>query len=82
MDSFIAAVDPQTVLVIGTIVVTLLLGALLFKVLKASAGLILTLAAIVLGLQYLFGISPNQLWHEIANLPQDLSQLMSSFEGF
>ena len=80
MNSFIEAVDPQTVLVISAIAVALLLGTLLIRILKAGAGLILTILAIVLVLQYVFGISPNQLWGEIANLPQEVTQWLKSFD--
>lgn len=80
MNSFVEAVDPQTVLVIAAIAVALLLSTLLIRILKASVGLILTILAIVLVLQYLFGISPDQLWSEIANLPQAVTQLVKSFD--
>lgn len=78
MDSLLESIDSQTILVIGAIVVTLLLVRLLFRVLNAGLGTILTLAAIVLLLQYVFGISPRQLWFEISHLPQDLVQLAKS----
>jgi len=90
MDSLIGAVDSQTVLAIAAIAVSLLLVTLLFRILKAGLGLILTILAIVLVLQSVFGISAGQLWGEIGNLPQDaiqlvksldLNSLMSSFNG-
>ena len=90
MDSFIGSVDSQTVLVVAAIAVSLLLVTLLVRILKAGSGLILTILAIMLVLQYVFGISPRQLWGEIGNLPQDaiqlvknldLNSLMSSFNG-
>ena len=90
MDSLIGSVDSQTVLVVAAIAVCLLLVTLLFRILKAGLGLILTILAIVLVLQSVFGISPGQLWGEIGNLPQDaiqlvksldLNSLMSSFNG-
>jgi hypothetical protein len=90
MDSLIGSVDSQTVLVVAAIAVSLLLVTLLFRILKAGLGLILTILAIVLVLQSVFGISAGQLWGEIGNLPQeaiqlvkslDLNSLMSSFNG-
>lgn len=90
MDSLIGSVDSQTVLVVAAITVSLLLVTLLVRILKAGLGLILTILALVLVLQYVFGISPGQLWGEIRNLPQDalqlvksldLNSLMSSFNG-
>lgn len=72
MDNLLTSVDSQTVLFISAIVVAFLLLRLLFRILSGTGGLILTIVAIVLGLQYLFGISPSQLWQEIAHLPQEL----------
>ena len=80
MDYLIGSVDSQTVLVIAAIVVTLLLVKLLFRILKAGLGLILTILVVVLLLQSVFGISPGQLWAEIGNLPQDAMQLVQSFD--
>ncbi len=80
MDSLIGSLDSQTVLVVAAIAVSLLLVTLLFRILKAGLGLILTILAIVLVLQSVFGISPGQLWGEIGNLPQDAIQLVKSFD--
>jgi ABC-type multidrug transport system permease subunit len=81
MDALTGLVDSQTVLVIAAIAVLLLLVTLLLKILRANLGLILTLIAIVLGLQYFFGIDPNQLLSEIGNLPQDVMQLIQNFNA-
>lgn len=81
MDSLTSLVDSQTVLVIAATTVLLLLVTQLVKILRANLGLILTLIAIVLGLQYFFGVDPNQLWNEIGNLPQDIMQLIQSFNA-
>jgi hypothetical protein len=80
MDSLIGSVDSQAVLVVAAIAVSLLLVTLLFRILKAGLGLILTILAIVLVLQSVFGISPGQLWGEIGNLPQDAIQLVKSLD--
>ena len=80
MDSVIGLVDSQTVLVVAAIAISLLLVTLLFRILKAGLGLILTILAIVLVLQSVFGISPGQLWGEIGNLPQDAIQLVKSLD--
>lgn len=80
MDSLIGSVDSQAVLVIAAIAMAILLGTLLVKILKASFRLILTILAIVLILQYGFGISPNQMWGEIGHLPQGAIQLIQSFD--
>ncbi|MBD2157873.1 hypothetical protein [Leptolyngbya sp. FACHB-16] len=80
MDSLISSVDSQSVLIIAAIAVALLLGALVVRIVKASLGLILPILAIVLIMQYGFGISPAQLWREIGNLPQDIVQLARGFD--
>ena len=80
MDSLIGSLDSQTVLVVAAITVSLLLATLLIRILKASFGLILTILALVVVLQYVFGISPAQLWREIGNLPQDTMQLVKSLD--
>ena len=80
MDSLIGSVDSQTVLVVAAIAVSLLVITLLYRILKAGLGLILTTLAIVLVLQSVFGISPGQLWGEVGNLPQDAIQLVKSLD--
>lgn len=80
MDGLLNNIDTQTVLVIGAVVVAFLLLRLFFRILSGGAGLILTIVAIVLGLQYLFGISPYQLWREIAHLPQELLHLVENIQ--
>ena len=62
--------DTQLVLLVAAVAVVVLGFRLVFQVVKVGAGSILGLVAIVLGLQYLFGISPKQLWFEIGHLPQ------------
>lgn len=79
MNSLFDGFDSQTVLLIAAIAVAFLLIRLLFRILNVSLGLILTIVAIVLVLQYLFGISPRQLWFEISHLPQDLARLIQGF---
>lgn len=79
MDSVLSSIDPQVVLLIAAIVIGLLLIQLLFRVLNVGLGTILTIAAIVLIMQYIFGISPKQLWFEISHLPQDLVRLAKGF---
>jgi hypothetical protein len=80
MDSLISSVDSQAVLVISAVAVALLLGTLLFRILVATWGLILAILAIGLVMQYGFGISPRQLWEAIGHLPQDVTQLVKSFD--
>lgn len=80
MDSFTSLVDAQTVLLVGAIATALLLVLLLVRLLKVGARLLLGIAAIVLILQYGFGISPAQLWSEISSLPQELLRLIQGVD--
>lgn len=80
MDSFLNSVDSQSVLVIAAIAVAFLLARLLIAILRTSLGLIFSILAIVLVLQYGFGIGPHQLWREIGHLPQEAIQLVQNFD--
>ncbi len=70
MNPVFDGMDTQLVLLVAAVAVVVLGFRLVFQVVKVGAGSILGLVAIVLGLQYLFGISPKQLWFEIGHLPQ------------
>ena len=52
----------EIVLVIGAILVAWLVFTWLFKVIKVSLKTAFLIAAIVLILQFAFGISPQKLW--------------------
>ncbi len=75
MDFLADLADSRVVLLGGAIAVFFLLSKLLFRVLSSSAGTLLTLVAIVLILQYAFGISPKSLWYEVSHLLQSLARL-------
>lgn len=81
MDNLFESIDSQTVLLIAAIAVALLLLRLLFRILNVGLGMILTIVAIVLVLQFVFGISPRQLWFEVSHLPQDLARLVKGFSA-
>ncbi len=78
MSSVFDGVDAQAVLLIAAVVVVVLAFRLLFQVLKVGTGSILGIIAIVLGLQYLFGIAPKQLWFEVSHLPQMAMRFVQS----
>jgi hypothetical protein len=78
MSSVLSGVDPQVVLLIAALVVVVLAFRLLFQILKVGAGSILGIIAIVLGLQYVFGIAPKQLWFEVSHLPQVAMRFVQS----
>ncbi|MEA5536256.1 hypothetical protein [Crocosphaera sp. XPORK-15E] len=63
------------ILFIAALLVSWLVFRWLFTVIKSSATTALTVAAIILLLQFTFGISPQELWKEIINLPQTFQHL-------
>ncbi|WP_017297507.1 hypothetical protein [Nodosilinea nodulosa] len=79
MDSMFGSVDSQLVLLIAAIAVVVLASRLLFRILAVGYGPLIGLVVIVVALQYLFGISPKQLWFEVAHLPQMAMKFFNSF---
>jgi len=66
-------------ILIAALVVSGLLLTWLLKVVKATFSAALSIAAIALVLQLVFGIGPNQLWQQVIQVPQ---QLWESVTGF
>jgi hypothetical protein len=64
----------RLILLIAAILVSWLVFTGLVKVAKTTIGTALAIAAIVLALQIIFGINPQELWQEIIQLPQTLWQ--------
>lgn len=58
------------ILLIAALIVSWLVFTWLVKIVKLTVGTALIIAGIVLILQLLFGVNPNQLWQQILNLPQ------------
>ncbi|MEO8891537.1 MAG: hypothetical protein ABI417_08375 [Coleofasciculaceae cyanobacterium] len=75
----IESFDSQTVLLIGAIAVAFLLIRLFLRIFNVGLGLILSIIAIALILQYGFDISPRELWYEVSRLPQHLLRLTKNF---
>ena len=72
------SVDTRTVALAGAIAIIFLLSRLIFK--SFNTGVIstaVTIIAIFLILQYAFGVSPREMWHEIARLPHTLSHSLT-----
>jgi len=67
----------ELIILIASLLVSWLVFNWAFKVLKASVGTAIALAAIVLVMQLLFGIGPNQLFQHITHLPETLSKIFS-----
>ncbi len=60
------------IILIAAIFVAWLVFTWLVKVVKASISTAITIAVIVLILQLVFGIGPQELWQQILDLPQML----------
>ncbi|MGB3201971.1 MAG: hypothetical protein WBA99_13790 [Nodosilinea sp.] len=78
MDSVFSSVDSQLVLLVAAIAVVVLAARLLFRILSVGYSPLIGLVAIVAALQYLFGISPRQLWFEVSHLPQIAMKFVNS----
>ncbi len=66
----------ELIILIASLLVSWLVFNWAFKVLKSSIGTAIALAAIVLVMQLLFGIGPNQLFQHITHLPQTLGKII------
>ncbi len=65
------------ILLVGAIVVSWLVFTWLINVVKTTVMTAVAIATIILLLQIVFGIGPQQLWQEITHLPQTLIRLIS-----
>lgn len=65
------------ILVIAAIVISILVFTWLIKIVKATIGTAIVIAAIVLVLQLVFGIGPSQLWEQISQIPQAIWHMVS-----
>jgi hypothetical protein len=55
-------------IVVASLLVAFFVFAWLLKVVKATIGTALAIAAVVLGLQLFFGVGPDELWLQITQL--------------
>lgn len=78
MENLLSSVDSQAVLLVAAIAVVILFFNLVAKVLRVGLTQLIALAAIVLTLNYGFGIAPRQLWFEVSHLP---TIIMRFFQG-
>jgi hypothetical protein len=66
----------ELIIVIASVVITWLIFTWLIKVLKASLSTAITIAAILLILQLVFGIQYQTIWQEVIKLPEIIWQLL------
>lgn len=63
------------VILLAAIVISILVFTWLVKVLKATIGTAILIAAIVLAASLLFGIGPGQIWQQVSQFFRSIWQL-------
>ena len=66
----------ELIILIAALIVSWLVFTALVKVVKTTVSTAITIAAIVLILQLIFGVAPQELWQQITQLPQILWNLV------
>ncbi|NJK36456.1 MAG: hypothetical protein HC825_06625 [Oscillatoriales cyanobacterium RM1_1_9] len=66
---------PELILLLTSLLVAWLVFTWFIKVLKASINTALSVAVIILVLQLLFGIGPQEFFQQIFSLPEKLGEL-------
>ena len=64
------------VILTGALIIAYLVFIGLIKIIKASLTTAISIALLVLLLQLIFGIQPEQLWQQIRELPDTLRSLI------
>jgi len=64
-------------ILIAALIVSWLVFTALIKIVKTTISTAIAIAAIVLGLQLVFGINPQDLWQQITQLPQILWHIVT-----
>ena len=67
----------ELIILIAALIVSWLVFTALVKVVKTTVSTAITIAAIVLILQLIFGVAPQELWQQITQLPQILWNLVT-----
>lgn len=65
------------IILLAALIVSWLVFTALIKVVKTTVSTAIAIAAIVLVLQLVFGINPQDLWQQIITLPQTLQQIIT-----
>ncbi|MGL5080181.1 MAG: hypothetical protein ACRC8A_01710 [Microcoleaceae cyanobacterium] len=71
----VPAIPLELIILLAALLISWLVFTWLVKVLKASINTALSIAAIVLVLQLLFGIGPQELFQQLTTLPEKLGEL-------
>jgi ABC-type multidrug transport system permease subunit len=64
-------------LLIAALVISVLVFTWLIKVVKATITTAILIAILVLALQLVFGIGPDQVWDQVVQVPQFLWELLT-----
>lgn len=67
----------ELIILIAALIVSWLVFTALVKVVKTTVSTAITIAAIVLILQLVFGVAPQELWQQITQLPQILWNIVT-----
>ena len=68
----------EIIIPIAAVILILLVSSWLFKVVKASIKTMLTIAAILIALQIVYGINSNQIIQEIGHIIEQIKQMVLS----
>ncbi|AFY40881.1 hypothetical protein Nos7107_0195 [Nostoc sp. PCC 7107] len=63
------------IIMIPTLIIAWIVFTILWKIVKTTVSNALTIAAIIVLLQVGFGITPQDIWHQIIQFTQTLSQI-------
>ncbi len=67
----------ELIILIAALIVSWLVFTALIKLVKTTVSTAIVIAAIVLVLQLVFGINPQDLWQQITQLPQIVWHLVT-----
>ena len=67
----------ELIILIAALILSWVVFTALIKVVKTTVSTAITIAAIVLVLQLVFGIGPQDLWQQITQLPQMVWHLVT-----
>ena len=67
----------ELIILVAALIVSWLVFTALVKVVKTTVSTAITIAAIVLILQLVFGVAPQELWQQITQLPQILWNIVT-----
>lgn len=65
------------IIFLAALVVSLLVFAWLIRIVKATVSMAISIAIIVLILQLIFGIGPQQLWQQIVQIAESIRQMVT-----